>query len=123
LNCGRCGNVCPDPIEGEVVACVSATCIYDCAAGAFDCNGACTYLDSDRNNCGACGNVCPASAPNCSNGVCSNCPPGLTQCGDSCVDLWFDDANCGACGAICNGGEYCTFGACYCDPNGPYFCP
>jgi hypothetical protein len=123
FNCGRCGNVCPAPPFGEDVACVSGTCEYDCASGAVDCNGTCTFLDWDPDNCGACGNVCPESAPNCSYGTCGDCPAGLTQCGDSCVDLLSDSGNCGACGNVCIGSEGCVSGACYCDPNGPYYCP
>src|SRR5262249_35942760 len=81
FNCGRCGTVCAAPPPGEVVDCVSGTCLYDCAPGALDCNGTCTFVDNDPDNCGACGNVCPAEAPYCSAGTCSDCAPGLTFCG------------------------------------------
>jgi hypothetical protein len=111
FNCGRCGAVCAQPLPGEVVDCVSGTCVYDCAAGAIDCNGTCVLLDSDPDNCGACGNVCDESTPFCSDGTCFGCSGGSTNCGGVCVFLAFDSYNCGACGNVCPG-TGCTDGQC-----------
>jgi hypothetical protein len=58
-NCGACGHVCPAPPPAEVVACVSGSCVYDCAPGATGCNGTCAFLDSDADNCGTCGTSAP----------------------------------------------------------------
>jgi hypothetical protein len=106
FNCGGCGTACGAPGPGEVVACLSGTCVYDCTEGADDCNGTCTFLGSDPDNCGACGNVCGESMPYCSRGQCWDAP-----CGGANLDG--DPSNCGACGNICSGATpYCFQGTC-----------
>jgi hypothetical protein len=106
-NCGSCGAVCAAPPPNESVACISGTCVYDCAAGAILCNGTCTPVNSDPDNCGACGNVCGGSTPYCNGGECSPCEPGGTLCGGVCTNLDFDNSNCGACGVVCADGYSC----------------
>jgi hypothetical protein len=122
FNCGSCGNACPAPPFGEEVACVSGTCVYDCAAGAVDCYGTCTFLDSDPDNCGACGVVC-AFGELCSAGACAPAPCGGGEAycpavpptmGPGCTDLGADNYNCGACGHYC---DICNQGVC--DPGNP----
>jgi hypothetical protein len=116
-HCGACGNVCPHPVPGEVVACISGSCVYDCAPDTVDCNGICTDLTSDPDNCGACGNVCPDSAACCSQGECVECPPlpYFALCNGVCVNLLSDNSNCGACGNVCTNGLACSSGTCW-DP-------
>jgi hypothetical protein len=116
FNCGSCGTACAEPLPGEVVGCVSGTCVYDCADGAIDCYGTCTFLGSDPDNCGACGNVCPDETPACINGTCVevDCgPPPYANCGGDCVLLDTDPYNCGACGFVCPGGSVCGDGLCW----------
>src|SRR6266851_8914745 len=118
FNCGRCGSVCAAPPLGEVVACVSGTCVYSCAPGAVDCNGKCTLLDSDPDNCGACGNVCPQATPDCNQGTCiAACPANQTLCNGVCVDL-ANDPN--FCGTSCENAVACsifeTCGNGFCGP-------
>ena len=104
-NCGRCGTVCAAPPPGEVVACISGTCVYGCAPGTVDCHGTCTHLGFDPGNCGACGNVCPAAAPFCTYGTCT-----ATYCNGA--DLNWDSSNCGGCGIVCPDQTACAFGVC-----------
>src|SRR4029079_19116937 len=93
-------------------ACVSGTCEYDCAAGAVDCNGTCTFLDSDPENCGACGAQC-AHGEVCVGGFCRlDCAYWQTNCNGACVDTRFDPFNCGACGLQCAPSEPCSWGIC-----------
>lgn len=121
-NCGACGSVCTAPLPGEVVDCVSGTCVYDCAQGAVDCNGTCTFVDDDPDNCGACGNVCPPQAPNCSGGICSE-----STCRRYCPELWCGGDGCGGECACPNGfacdSSYSNY--CYeenpCTPDNPYY--
>jgi len=104
FNCGACGTACDPPLPGEVVACISGTCIYDCAPGAVDCSGTCTFLDSDPENCGACGNVCPHSAPVCFAGGCT------TGCVPYCPELWCGGDGCGGACGFCPDGWGCYDG-------------
>src|SRR5262249_4042122 len=112
--CGVCGKSCGAPPVNEYVACVSGLCTYDCVAGAVDCDGTCTFLESDPDNCGACGNICGGSTPYCSQGACTDCGGfGAAICNGVCVDIFSDALNCGACGRQCAANEYCSFGHCY----------
>jgi hypothetical protein len=83
-----------------------------CPTGATCCNGICADLNSDADNCGVCGNVCPASAPICTQGICSGCQGGTTNCGGACIDTNWDGNNCGACGNVCPPQFACSFGVC-----------
>lgn len=106
LNCGGCGVECatPNPSFNLTAACVDAKCKYECAAGAFDCNGipddGCeAQPTTDPLNCGTCGNKC-ADGVRCINGICG-CPLGFTDCNGNCIDLSSNDYNCGACNFSC----------------------
>jgi hypothetical protein len=52
-NCGACGNVC----GGSTPVCIQGTC-GNCPPPLTNCNGVCSYLESDFVNCGACGHQC-----------------------------------------------------------------
>ena len=102
-HCGACFHNCwSEARANEQSACLDGECVYDCVAGAVDCDGTCSYLGWDPANCGTCGNLCGGSTPYCNQGTCTACPPGQTLCTGSCVDLAFDGANCGACGNVCD---------------------
>jgi len=120
MNCGACGNECPDSDDMRNVlnmtsACVDGACKYQCykhysgISKVFedwtDCNGliddGCeANLTNDVNNCGVCGNTCAAGIP-CIDGKCG-CPAGLLLCSGKCIDPNWDDFNCGTCGNACS---------------------
>jgi Stigma-specific protein, Stig1 len=114
-NCGACSNDCWSSAgANEEAACIDGECMYRCVAGAVECNGACTFLNSDPRNCGACGNICPAAAPVCNWGTC-DCDLPWMNCDGVCTDLNSNPRNCGGCGNVCPPGEVCAFGVC-CNP-------
>jgi hypothetical protein len=115
-NCGACGRVCPDIVNG-VPGCLLGSCGLDhCKAGFQDCNGdpqdGCeTNVQADLKNCGNCGAQCPTlpGGPSiCQDGACvigmckmgfDSCDPGpLQYCQTS---LLTDEDNCGKCGTKC----------------------
>src|SRR5262245_59092783 len=72
LNCGECGRACVPGMFCQGGECTCTPPYQACGISCFNTQG-------DPNNCGGCGIVCPASAPFCSNRVCStSCP--LTTC-------------------------------------------
>lgn len=103
LNCGSCGNACPDG-----TACVKGNC--SCLVGLELCNGTCTDTSFDSRNCGSCGNTCPLGKT-CLNGKCL-CPADLAFCNGTCVDLGGDEFNCGTCAKTCPPDKTCISGAC-----------
>lgn len=106
---------CPDGNAENSLFCHGAS----CSAEETVCGGACSNLQSDRDNCGACGTACGDGLV-CSFGACvEGCEGGLVSCGGSCVDQSSDEANCGGCGNaeslfVCAPGETCTDGVCGC---------
>lgn len=140
MNCGSCGNVCP---EGQV--CAAGECHFACPSGLSACPASvlawdagpdamvaemdssgtgevCVDLQNSRLNCGTCGNVCPAGA-NCGYGRCYRDCGRLTYCegtggGDGgglgyCADLTWNQDNCGACGHACPAMSHqCVSGHC-----------
>ena len=108
-HCGACFHNCwSDARANEQTACVSGACVYECVAGAVDCDGRCTFLDSDFDNCGRCGNVCAHPGRYeygaCVNGNCEYaCVGGADYCYGTCTFLGSDPDNCGACGNVCGG--------------------
>lgn len=128
LNCGACGNVCPDRPNSNR-RCTASTCGYGCASPFGDCdmtsaNGCETNLQTDATNCGACGNRCtaPMSASSyCNLGICAfRCNMGFGDCdmlaANGCeTSLDTSAANCSACGAPCaltNAIPACMAGSC-----------
>ncbi len=103
LNCGACGNPCP-----EGIACQDGAC--QCPEGQLSCGGSCVDVTSDAANCGGCGIVCSPGAY-CESSAC-HCPDPLTDCAGACADLQVDGANCGTCGNACLGIEACLLGTC-----------
>ena len=71
--------------------------VASCGAGAVNCNGRCTNINSDNLNCGSCGMTCFDPA------VC---------CNGECVDLMYDETNCGSCGMTCFEPAKCCKGSC-----------
>ena len=74
MNCGACGNACPDR-TGAAVSCVSGACRYACHGGRGDCdgdtvNGCETNLSNSPRHCGACGRACVSPFNACTTGVC-----------------------------------------------------
>jgi hypothetical protein len=127
LNCGACGNVCPNASGGQSPTCVAGRCGYTCNPGFGNCdsnlgNGCEAPLAADINNCGVCGTVCatPANAT----AVCTHNRCGIGTCnehfadcngyvGDGCErNLATDVANCGACGNGCFASQTCVAGVC-----------
>jgi hypothetical protein len=82
-----------------------------CCAGAVDCDGTCSDLNTDANHCGACGHSCRADEV-CAGGACTACPATRTQCTEQCADLTSDPFNCGACGTVCAASQSCLSGTC-----------
>ena len=92
LNCGSCGNQCPQThtcLQGLCCqrgfahcgnACVDPTsdslncgqCGATCKSPAACCNSLCTDFSRDPLNCGGCGRPCPTAAPICNGGICSS---------------------------------------------------
>jgi hypothetical protein len=90
LNCGACGNSCPQAqvcregactcklcvIPHAQTRCVGQQCVFaGCLQGFADCNnnlqdGCEVDLRIDAANCGSCGNVCPQDAPACGDSMC-----------------------------------------------------
>jgi len=69
LNCGECGNICPDD------ACAGGVCQHPCPTGWTLCDRNisqryCADLKNDKYNCGSCGYRCPFNRPTCVNGSC-----------------------------------------------------
>ena len=106
-NCGVCGNAC-----NADQACVSGTCVLDCAVGESACGDTCAQLQSSVEHCGACGVACTENSL-CQAGTCQ-CQDGFSECGDSCADFTSDEANCGACGVTCEDHLTCAEGQCAC---------
>ena len=105
---------CPDGNADNSLFCHGAS----CSAEESVCGGACSNLQSDRDNCGACGTACGDGLV-CSFGACvEGCAGGLVSCGGSCIDQSSDEANCGGCGTgelfTCATGESCIDGVCGC---------
>jgi hypothetical protein len=74
LNCGSCGNACPQGVNWAV-SCNSGQCRIECNTGYGNCdsileNGCETNLMTSASSCGACGTMC-ASGTQCVNGVCT----------------------------------------------------
>jgi hypothetical protein len=74
LNCGSCGNACPQGVNGAV-SCNSGQCRIECNTGYGNCdsileNGCETNLMTSASSCGACGTVC-TSGTLCLNGICT----------------------------------------------------
>jgi len=109
-----CDN-CPDGNAGDSLFCHAA----NCSAEETVCSGACSNLNSDRDNCGACGNQCGDGLV-CSFGQCvEGCDNGLVNCAGTCTDPAIDEANCGGCSATdpshtCRDDQTCTGGVCGC---------
>jgi hypothetical protein len=124
LNCGSCGNVCPD-FHGTP-RCANSKCLLECDDDFGDCDGdpatGCEASLNDVDNCGACGTACPDTdgTPNCVGGKCghADCGEGFGDCsGDQqcATNLLDDPSNCGRCGNICgaaNGKAECVGGKC-----------
>ena len=115
LNCGACGNSCPNLPHAVSSRCLAGSCSFSCAPGFGDCNGIAsdgceTSLVDSPANCGACGRSC-GSTQVCVSGSCG-CSVDLTSCGSSCTDLTADPANCGGCGRSCGPGTSCCNGVC-----------
>jgi len=89
LNCGKCGNKCPD---GK--SCTNGLCT-ECPSDRHSCNGTCVDTDNDKNHCGGCKRACK------SGGAC---------CTGACADLQTDPDNCGKCGNTCD--MTCNKGMC-----------
>lgn len=130
-NCGACGKVCPEVMNGAR-GCRGGSCgIRSCKLGFADCNrdpadGCETNLLLDPRSCGSCGTTCPGvqnGAAECKDGTCAlasctapmrSCPDGAAQ---SCnVNIQNDRNNCGFCGNSCpqppNGMPACVNGMC-----------
>lgn len=106
---------CPDGNATNSLFCHGA----DCAAEETVCGGACSNLQTDRDNCGACGNACGDGLV-CSFGQCvEGCDNGLVRCGDVCVDVASDPENCMTCGNTCSAAQNqsCNAGVCGCAEN------
>ena len=125
-NCGGCGAVCPNVING-MPDCMLGKCGIGTCNGAFrDCdgvamNGCEANLLNDARNCGGCNLPCmlPNAAPACANAVCvvGMCNPGFANCDNAAangceVNTNVDVNNCGACGNRCPMGVTCTAGKC-----------
>lgn len=106
LNCGSCGNVCPDDHP-----CVDGVC-QQCPSGQTKCLDGCFDLQTDPLHCGSCSHACD-SDQTCVSGNCQ-CPGGGVDCSGVCVDIQTDSANCGTCGNACASGETCVGGTCTC---------
>ena len=116
LNCGSCGNFCPNCVSGQ---CMTVTCALDLQL----CGNDCVDLSNDPLNCGYCGNQCNTinNTPACVNGVCEieTCDLGFADCNhiqsDGCEASLGTVENCGQCGENCqfpNAITACEFGTC-----------
>lgn len=73
-----------------------------CSEGQEICDGACTNLDTDRQNCGECGESC-AGGTVCEDGACvANCSEDRNECDGGCADIQTDPEHCGECGNACD---------------------
>lgn len=101
---------CPDGNAGGSLYCHAA----ECSADETVCAGACSNLQTDRDNCGECGKVC-GDGMSCSQGACVEACSGTeTRCGGTCTDTAADPANCGQCGVTCSTSQVCNGGVCGC---------
>jgi len=101
----------------------------DCELPFTECDGLCTFLETDPDNCGACAAVCDpqGEAPDCVDADCV-CGFGAACAGTdadrcclsggsrSCVDTTADTLHCGSCNAACASttGPDCVAGECTC---------
>jgi hypothetical protein len=108
---------CPDGNAGGSLYCHAAS----CATGESVCGGACSDLQSDRDNCGACGKAC-GDGMSCYGGQCAeSCTGTETRCGGTCTDTTSDPTNCGQCGMACPQTQTCNASTCSC-PVGDLVC-
>ena len=114
LNCGICGNACPDskPVCAPNAS-GKGTCGNVCPTGLDLCGTSCVDRTNDSKNCGSCGNTCGAGQA-CQGGVCkTSCQAGLTECtAGKCYDTSADSQNCGGCGLKCGAGLVCKNSTC-----------
>ena len=114
-NCGACGNVCANIVNGTP-ACVNGSCtIASCNAGWANCdsvvaNGCEINTSTDIGNCGACGHLCAVAngTAGCVNGTCTvaSCNAGFKNCdnvySNGCeINTATNVSNCGNCGVVC----------------------
>ena len=124
VNCGRCGLVCPAPVNA-VASCAAGQCgVGACSPGFGNCdqlpdNGCEANIHSDLQNCGRCGSVCGPvanAAATCSMGACTvRCDPGFADCNNNLADgcetnVRTDARNCGICGRVCPANQFCING-------------
>jgi len=114
MNCGGCGDACPDK-PGKTAICTAGVCSWsDCAAPTADCDSdpdTCeTNTSSSLAHCGFCSNACvhANASSKCTAGVCElgTCVPGFgncdTQASTGCeTDLKTSVDNCSVCGKVC----------------------
>ncbi len=128
-NCGVCGNVCPQVINGTT-QCAAGSCILQCDFLFQNCdndiqNGCEVDVRDDVTNCGTCGNVCMPfanAASVCNFGSCQmSCNESFMDCdgsiGTGCeIDIHNDPKNCGGCEKQCigaaNADAACEQGGC-----------
>ena len=128
-HCGRCGNVCPNAVNGTPT-CSAGACAYVCNGGYGDCdgvrsNGCETDTTNNAEHCSRCGNVCPGyvnGVPSCIGSTCRpTCTGGYGNCdGDSSngceIDTRTNPRHCGVCGRVCpsvaNAMPACAGGGC-----------
>ncbi len=123
LNCGKCGNECPEGIACENGECKADKTTDPEKPGPKDpepkacegklCNDECVDVHTDVRHCGECDHAC-GDNQHCSDAKCE-CDESLTMCSDTCVDLKTDNNNCGECGKQCGEGLHCSDAKCVCD--------
>jgi hypothetical protein len=128
VNCGACGQACPN-VPNATVGCQNGQCIIlGCAPGFANCdnfygNGCETNIQTSISNCGSCNSVC-VPGPNvasiaCVNGVCviTGCVGSFRDCNGQAADgcetnINTSVNNCGNCGVVCTPGPRVTTVAC-----------